>query len=372
VRGAGAAAEPGRLAEDAAAGAGGVGAREGAVDELQAIRGWIRYVPVTFVDVALRDRPQDRLVAQALTVNRRIDGKRSSRGFGGAISGLAARQHGVVLRPQLDAIGLSPDAIDGLLARGWLLPIHRGVYAVGHPRLTCEGRYMAAVLACGLKAALSHRSAAAHWGIAHYTGRIEVTVPSTRRRKHPFIARRSFLQPDEVTEERGIPITTLARTILDLAAVQTHGQLEKTIREAEYLRLFDLTEPTRLLDRHKRRRGTPALRNAIRSASEPRNRTRSDLEDRFIDLLLKANLPTPELNGTLELDGMTIEGDAVWRDRKLVVELDSWSAHGTRSAFEHDRQRDLALAAAGWRCVRITWRRLEDGIPHALRTLLAQ
>jgi very-short-patch-repair endonuclease len=231
---------------------------------------------------------------------------------------------------------------------------------------------MAAVLACGSNAALSHRSAGAHWAITHYSGRIEVTVPSTRRRRHPFIARRSSLQPDEVTEERGIPTTTVARTILDLAGVQTDTQLEKAVREAEYLRLFDLTELTRLLDRHKRRNGTAALRKVITRAAEPRNRTRSDLEDLFIDLLLKADLPTPELNATLELDAMTIEADAIWRDRKLIVELDSWSAHGTRSAFERDRERDLALAAAGWVCVRITWRHLEDGIPHDLRTLLAQ
>jgi very-short-patch-repair endonuclease len=210
------------------------------------------------------------------------------------------------------------------------------------------------------------------WGITRYSGRIEVTVPSPCRKNHPFKARSSSLNRDESTTHYGIPITTVARTMLDLAALQTDDQLEKTIREAEYLRLSDLTELTRLLNRHKRRRGTPALRSAIRSASEPRNRTRSDMEDLFIDLLLKANLPTPELNGTLELDGMTIEPDAIWRDRKLIVELDSWGAHGTRSAFERDRERDLALAAAGWRCVRITWRRLEEGIPQDLRTLLAQ
>jgi very-short-patch-repair endonuclease len=188
----------------------------------------------------------------------------------------------------------------------------------------------------------------------------------------PIHARRSSLQPDELTEERGIPTTTVARTILGLAALQTGQQLAKTIREAEYRRLFDLTELTRLLDRHKRRSGTAALRKAITSAAESRNRTRSGLEDLFIALLLRANLPRPALNAAIELDAMTIEGDAVWFDRKLVVELDSWGAHGTRGAFERDRERDLALVAAGWVCARITWRRLEDGIPQDLLTLLAQ
>jgi predicted transcriptional regulator of viral defense system len=206
-------------------------------------------------------------VAHAVTVNRPTDGKRSPRGFEREISALAARQHGVVSRPQLDAIGLGPDAIDGRLERGLLHSVHRGVYAVGHSRLTREGRYMAALLACGRKAALSHRSAAARWGITRYSGRIEVTVPSTRRRSHPFIARRSSLQPDEVTEERGIPTTTVARTLIDLGAVFNHAQLERAIREAEYLRLFDLTELTRLLDRHKGRSGTAALRR--RSPAPP-------------------------------------------------------------------------------------------------------
>jgi hypothetical protein len=103
---------------------------------------------------------------------------------------------------------------------------------------------MAAVLASGADAALSHRSAAALWGISPYSGRIEVTVPSPRRKDHPFIARRSSLHPDELTEERGIPVTTVARTLLDLGAVLNEDQLEKAIREAEFLRLFDLLELT--------------------------------------------------------------------------------------------------------------------------------
>jgi very-short-patch-repair endonuclease len=245
------------------------------------------------------------------------------------------------------------------------------VYAVEHARITRDGQYMAAVLACGPDAALSHRSAAALWGITRYSGRIEVTVPSPRRRFHPFTARRSSLEPDEITEERSIPVTTVARTLVDLGAVLTDDQLEKAIREAEFLRLFDLTEITRLLNRHPRRKGTTALRKAITAASDVRNRTRSELEDRFISLLSKANLATPELNGTLELEAMTIEPDAIWRDRKVIVELDSWEAHGTQSAFERDRERDLALAAAGWVSARVTWHALDHGIPPNLHCLLA-
>jgi predicted transcriptional regulator of viral defense system len=308
----------------------------------------------------------------AIDITPGMRGQCRSRRIEAAIAALATRQYGVIARFQLVAIGLSEKAIDRRLASGRLHRLHPGVYAVGHLVVPREGRWLAAVLAGGTKSVLSHRSAAALWGIRGYEGRPEITVRPGQRQGRGVIARRASLQPDEVTEERGIPTTTVARTILDLAAVQSDTRLEKAIREAEYLRLFDLTELTRLLDRHKRRKGTAALRKAITRAAEPRNRTRSDLEDLFIDLLLKANLPTPELNGTLELDAMTIEPDAMWRGRKLIVELDSWRAHGTRGAFERDRRRDLALAAAGWVCVRITWRRLDDGIPRDLRTLLAQ
>jgi very-short-patch-repair endonuclease len=310
-------------------------------------------------------------MAHAIDITPGMRGQCRSRGIERAIAALATRQYGVIARFQLIAIGLSEKAIDRRLASGRLHRLHPGVYAVGHMLVPREGRWLAAVLAAGADAVLSHRSAAALWGIRRYEGWPEITVRPGQRQGRGVVARRSSLQPDEVTEERGIPTTTVTRTLLDLGSVLNDRQLEKAIREAEYLRLFDLTQLTRLLDRHKRRKGTAALRKAITSASESRNRTRSDLEDLFIDLLLKANLPTPELNGTLELDAMTIEPDAIWRDRKLIVELDSWGAHGTRGAFERDRERDLALAAAGWVCVRITWRRLEDGIPQDLRTLLA-
>jgi very-short-patch-repair endonuclease len=233
-----------------------------------------------------------------------------------------------------------------------------------------EGRWLAAVLAGGADAVLSHRSAAALWGIRRYEGRPEITVRPGQRGRRGVVARRSSLQPDEVTEERGIPTTTVTRTLLDLGSVLHDRQLENAIREAEYLRLFDLTELACLLDRHKGRRGTTALRKSIQAAAEARNRTRSDLEDRFIDLLLKANLPTPDLNATIELGEQRYEVDAVWRDRRVIAELDGWQAHGTRTAFESDRARDLALTAAGWRTVRITWRGMAPGIPHDLRTLL--
>jgi very-short-patch-repair endonuclease len=307
----------------------------------------------------------------AIDITRGMRGQCRSRGIEEAIAALATGQYGVVARFQLIAIELSEDAIDRRLASGRLHRLYPGVYAVGHRLVPREGRWLAAVLAAGRHAVLSHRSAAAFWGIRRYEGRPEITVRPGQRRRRGVIARRSSLETDEVTEARGIRVTTVARTLIDLGTVLNERQLEKTVREAEFLRLFDLVEISRLLERHPRRKGTAAIRKAIKRASDARNRTRSDLEDLFIGLLLKANLPTPELNGTLELEGMTIEPDAIWRDRKLIVELDSWQAHGTRGAFERDRERDLALAAAGWMCVRITWRRLDNGIPTDLERLLA-
>ncbi|MEA2425121.1 MAG: hypothetical protein QOH13_1531 [Thermoleophilaceae bacterium] len=275
------------------------------------------------------------------------------------IADLAARQHGVVSRRQLLALGLSRDAITRRIATGRLHRVHRGVYAVGHPRLPRDGHWMAAVLACGAGAVLSHRSAAALWGIREYNGRPEVTVPAARRKNPLFIARSSQLQPDEVTEVRGIPTTTVARTILDLAAVLEHDhQIDKAIRQAEYLRLFDTTGLEALLSRHPGRKGTPRLRAALATATAGMPHTRSDMEDRFRALVLKANLPRPMLNATIQLEQETFEVDAHWPDHDLMVELDSRQAHETTAAFEEDRLRDRRLAAHGYTVVRITWRQL--------------
>jgi predicted transcriptional regulator of viral defense system len=294
--------------------------------------------------------------------------------FDALVADLAARQHGVVARFQLLALGLSREMVDGRIERGVLHRIHRGVYAVGHRRLTREGHLMAAVLANGEGAVLNDRSAAAHWGIQRYEGRITVNADGKpRARKNtPFVARSWTLEPDEKTTHEGIPITTVARTILDLAATQPPPKLEKAIREAEFLRLFDLDELLHLIERHPKRKGIAKLRAIVVLAAEARNRTRSDLEDRFLELLAKEGLPMPEINKRIELPSATIEADMVWPDRQLIVELDGWQAHGTQSAFESDRSRDLALAPTDWRPIRITWRMLADGMPSDLRLLLTQ
>jgi very-short-patch-repair endonuclease len=262
----------------------------------------------------------------------------------------------VVTRWQLIDLGLHPRAIDRRIAAGRLHVLHPGVYAVGDRALPTLGRLAAAVYASGRDAVASHRSAAALHGIRPHDGWPEVTARPGTRKHRDIRIRRAVLQPDEVTLVHGIPVTTVARTLLDLDA----QIVEKAVRQAEFLGVFDLAEVSRLLERYPRRRGTARLRKAVRAAADSEVRTRSDMEDAFHALALDANLRRPEMNGTVALDEITIEADAVWRDAKLIVELDSRQAHLTMSAFETDRERDRAAALEGWVVIRITWRQLTE------------
>jgi hypothetical protein len=169
------------------------------------------------------------------------------------------------------------------------------------------------------------------------------------------------LTPDEVTVRRRIPVTTLARTLFDISAESSEESLEGAIREAEYRHRFRVENLEELLDRHPGRRGARTIRACLRRLGRgPRGRTRSGLEVRFATLLARTDLPKPALNALLDLDGFKVEADCLWREQMLIVELDGGAAHGTRIAFETDRERDRRLQAAGWRVVRVTWRQLDD------------
>jgi very-short-patch-repair endonuclease len=276
-----------------------------------------------------------------------------------SVAALADRQLGVISRIQLLELGLSGRAIMRRLERGQLHPLHRGVYAVGHRVVSGRGRWMAAVLAAGPGAVLSHRSAAALWDMrAGGLNRLEVTTPRERRR--PGIeVHRACLAPDEVTEVDGIPVTTVGRTLLDLAAVLPHAQIGRAIDRAEALQLTDVLPLDALLERHRGQRGTAALRERLERGIKPAL-TRSELEDRFLAFLDAHGLPRPEVNSHLQLGDRFIEADFLWREQRLIVELDGHETHGTRAAFERDRERDRILQAHGWRVVRITWRQLHD------------
>jgi very-short-patch-repair endonuclease len=272
------------------------------------------------------------------------------------IAKLADAQHGTVDHEQLIDLGLHPRAIGRRLSAGRLHRLHRGVYAVGDRALPSLGRLAAAVRA--IDAAASRRSAAALHGFRAYEGIPQVTArPGTKKRTGIDMVQ-AALQPDEVCVIRGIRTTTVARTLLDLAAIDE--QLVKhALKQAEFLGVFDLAEVSRLLDRYPRRRGTARLRRVISQFADSDVRTRSEMEELFWTLVLDENLPRPAVNGTVALDEITIEADAVWRDAKLIVELDSRQAHATYDAFETDRERDRIAALDGWLVIRITWRQLD-------------
>jgi len=269
----------------------------------------------------------------------------------------------VVSRAQLIELGLGEDAIDARLAGGRLHRLHRGVYAVGHGVVPREGGWLAAVLAVGEGAVLSHRSAAELWGIGRGTSRARIDISASRlTRSSPTIRRRYLqLEPDEVTQRRRVPVTTLARSLFDFASELSLEAFEAAVREAEYLHRFPLVDLERLLKRHPGRRGAMTIKRCLhRLGGGPQGRVRSRLEVRFAALLAGTDLPSPDLNALLDLDGFKIEADCLWREQRLIVELDGGRAHLTRSAFETDRERDRRLQAAGWRVVRVTWRQLND------------
>jgi hypothetical protein len=220
---------------------------------------------------------------------------------------------------------------------------------------------MAAVLAAGRGAVLSHRTAATVWGMLR-SSRLEAIVVKQQKPRRGLHLRCCFLAPDEVTIVRGIPVTGVSRTLLDLAAVLHRRRLERAMNEAEILGLAERVSLRELLARYPGRPGTPAIR-ALLGTRAPL--TRSELEPLFLDFLEARSLPAPETNAWLLVRGSWIECDCVWRSRRVVVELDGRTVHDTAAAFERDRARDRRLHAAGWRVVRITWRQLREE-PEAL------
>jgi predicted transcriptional regulator of viral defense system len=282
-------------------------------------------------------------------------------GLDGLIGDRAEKQHGVVSREQLRGLGVSERSIDGRVARGQLRRLHRGVYAVGHRALKREGRLLAAVLACGTGAALSHRSAGHIWGLVPSPPSLpEVTRPGSHRKRDEIVIHRSVLPEDEVVEVDGIPVTSPFRTVFDLAAtLPTMRQLERAMNEAEVRQLRDRVSLPMLLERYPRRRGSRRVR-ALLASREPGGITRNDFEELFVAFLDEYRLPRPRLNPTLTLRGRFFEPDCMWPQQRLLVELDGRAVHGTDRAFEDDRQRDRILLAEGWRWARVTWRQLRD------------
>jgi hypothetical protein len=208
------------------------------------------------------------------------------------------------------------------------------------------------------------------WGIRVSRHRsIDVTALQRSHRGRPGIAVHLVrnLHPDDRTEVQGIPVTSVARTLLDLAGVVREDALARALEQAERLQLFDLRAVDALISRSRGRRGVKALRSALLIYRDPPPLTRSALERQFLDLCHDAGLPTPAANAWV----LDQEVDMLWREERLVVELDSRSFHQTRAAFERDRRRDAALQLGGYRVLRVTRRWLEAEAPAVIATIRA-
>ena len=274
---------------------------------------------------------------------------------------LAGRQHGVVGRWQLEALGFTEQMIRTRMAHGALGRLHRGVYAVGHRALTVEARWMAAVLAHGPEAVLSHRSAGQLWGICPRS-RIapEVTCPGSKKTKRWIVAHRGSLPEDEVVRERGIPVTSVSRTMLDLAATRPQREVERAWNETEVRELRDRLSVWDLLKRHPGRKGSTVLMRLANRKTLPVGITRNDFEEAFLRLIDRFGLPRPRLNVHMPIRGRFFEFDCLWERERVIVELDGGAAHGTIKAFHDNRERDRILTAEGYRTTRITWAHIHD------------
>lgn len=264
------------------------------------------------------------------------------------IAEIASNQHGVISLTELRSAGCSPAAISRLNGRR-LHRIHRGVYAVGHPALSNDGRWMAAVLACGDGAVLSHLSAAFLWGLGQHTGStasvVDVSIPGRAGRAGRCgirVHRPKSLPSSDCTRRNAIPVTTPARTLADVRPLLSPAQFAAAVREAEFRRL----------NIGDQERGDGA---------------RSELEDRMLSLCRRHRLPQPDVN--VSIDRYLV--DFLWADASLIVEVDGWKAHRTRPAFEEDRARDARLAVLGYSVIRFTWRQVTGNANEVAKTVRA-
>jgi very-short-patch-repair endonuclease len=266
---------------------------------------------------------------------------------------LADAQHGVVATWQLSELGLDKHAVHHRATVGRLHRIYRGIYAVGRRKLTPQGHWMAAVLAYGPDAVASHRTAGAVWGISSNSWKPDVTTPQPKRSRPQTRAHVARLRSDEVVVCNGIPVTTVVRTILDLASVLDQDRLEHVIEEADRRELLDLQALQRAIARTPHRRGIRRLREVLAGYRGPAD-TRSKHERTLRRLVREAGLPEPQWN--VLVAGILV--DAVWHQWRLVVEIDSRAYHTSPRAFERDRVRDAQLQMVGYRVIRITEKRL--------------
>jgi hypothetical protein len=267
---------------------------------------------------------------------------------------------------ELRECGLSRDAVAVRVRNGGLHPVHRGVYAVGHANLPREGRFLAAVKACGPSAVLSHFSAAALWGFLDWTERyLEVTVAAGYARRHPQLRvhRTSTLCPMDVSASEGIPVTSPPRTLVDLAGSLDEQPLRRVVRRAQSVRRVSVRQLAEAIARLGPRRGSRKLARIVARGPAP---TGSELEDVVLDLILAGGFAHPDVNKPMVVEGRRVVPDFRWPDERLVVEADGRAWHDNEIAREDDAERQALLEAHGESVVRVTW---NQAIANASQTL---
>jgi hypothetical protein len=302
------------------------------------------------------------------TVGADIRTEVSTRWLGDAIWALVTAQHGVVERNQLIGLGVSGGTVKRWIREGRLRPVHRGVYMVGHGALGIRGWWMAAVLACGEGAALSHRPAARLHALIGWTpSRPAVSTPARRRARPPGIAVHRIQRIDPFTLD-AIPCTTASRTIVDRAGISRRRTLEKVIVEAHVLEIFDLNQIHDTLDHIARPRGVRLLRSVLDDFRPGTTLTKSGLEEAMLALCRRAGMPKPRVNEHVELlDGALVQVDFHWPDHRVVVETDSNRYHATHPKRRRDRAKDRAVQLAGWIVLRVP----EEDVSDRPETILA-
>lgn len=285
-----------------------------------------------------------------------------------ALAALASRQHGVVSRRQLAELGFGREAIRRRTKASRLRRLHPGVYAVGHWALTPASRDLAAVFACGPQALLSHRAAGARHGLLRrWGGPIEVTAGHGCKQKPGILVHETrLIHPDDRDTVDGISVTSVARTIVDLADVLADRPLAAAVNEAEVLRVFDLTRIEQTMARLPGRRGTGRLREVLAAYTEAPGYSTSEAERLLLSVCEQYDLPRPQ-----RIHTAGYELDFYWADARLAVEVDGHTFHRTRRAFQEDRMRDRVLAAEGIQVARITWQDLTTRPAELARQLRA-
>lgn len=299
------------------------------------------------------------------------------------ITGIAAEQHGLITRAQLLERGVSVGSVSARVRTGRFRLVHRGVYVVG-PLVPPGASEMAAVLACGPFAAVSHASAAGLWSppldrsranpVSYCKSRtmdavplVDITVARGDRRDRAGIrVHRGCLEPGDVTHIDGIPVTTPVRTLLDLATVLGRRDMEQALARATRDGVVDLAELREIVAARPGRSGSRLLRSLVDSDAPPAM-TRSQAEERLLALLRKGQLPGPRTNAPIG----ACEVDFLWQRERLVVEVDGFAWHGSRRSFEADRRRDASLTAQGFRVMRVTWRQIVEE-PEAVIVRIGQ